>query len=98
MARRKRKHKSKIVKLKHKPLYPMIYCLNEDKPIAVSQTRCKRGDKITWEHWILSKCEFLFGYEIDMLKYKKGDLVKCPFCGGNVDFRFWPSDTIPHLK
>lgn len=100
MSKRKRKQERRFLKLKNRPLYPVMYCLNEDKPIAVSHVKCFKNQKVkvSWEHWKMDCCEFVFGYEIDMMKFNIGDVVKCPVCNHEIDFRFWPSDTVPHLK
>lgn len=37
-------------------------------------------------------------YKIDMTQFKVGDLVRCPHCKCEVDFRAFPSSTIPEFK
>lgn len=34
-------------------------------------------------------------YKIDLKNYKSGDIVKCPVCNGPVDFRAFPSNSLP---
>jgi len=37
-------------------------------------------------------------YKIDMRQFNVGDLVRCPVCKCEVDFRVFPSDTVPEFS
>ena len=95
--KRKRKQKNRVVNFKSKSFYPMMYCIKEDKPIAIGQTRCSKKVKVNWKHFREDYTEFLNGYELSLKGMEKGDRVYCPVCGGYIDFRLWMSDDIPHF-
>ena len=102
-----RKPKPKIVKMKHK-LWPVIYCIDEEKVIGVSyhnigirhnaSGKAKPKSKTDKSHWMKWNSKFLEGYRIDFKEVKKGELVNCPVCGGVIDFRLFPSTTKPKLE
>lgn len=96
--KRNRGHKSRMLVYKAKIYYPMVFCLHEDKPIAVSKLRCKKGAKVHWVHWEPQNATFINGYEFSLKDKRIGDKVFCPKCGHSLDFRFWPSDTVPTIS
>jgi len=98
MKRKKSSTVARFVKAGAIPLYPEIYCLDEDKPIGVSKICVSMNVKVTDEHWKKDNSIFLEGYHIDMSKQTPDCSVKCPVCGGNVDFRLFPSNSVPDLK
>lgn len=82
---------------KPKTYYPMAFCIGEGIPIAVSHTKCKKGAKVNWIHFREGNVEFRKLYEFDLKGAKKGDKIYCPVCNSQIDFRFWMSDSIPHI-
>jgi hypothetical protein len=106
----KRKHKVRKPKAK-KPkysvkLYPVIWCTGEDICIAVSRkvARVKKTtagykirDKVSYDQWREWNSTFREGYEIDLSQLDAGELVVCPNCGENCDFRVFPSTKPPQL-
>ena len=96
--KRRRGQKSRLIIQKAKVYYPMAFCLHENKPIAVSQLRCKKKVKVHWVHWTPENAKFLPGYEFSLKDMRKGDKCFCPKCGHAIDFRFWMSDTKPDIK
>tara|TARA_Y100000310_G_C20347214_1_gene652558 strand:+ start:327 stop:722 length:396 start_codon:yes stop_codon:yes gene_type:complete len=109
MAKRKTKRKkAKPVPTKRKThLYPVCFCVNENKVIAVSHYRLKmKGDrfgnqilkdgKVNLKHW-QDSVDFNEGAEIDFTQYEDGDIVLCPLCSHQVDFRVYPSSTTPTI-
>jgi len=96
----KRKGKFKRIKrkavTKMRKFYPLIFCPNEEKTIAISK-RVKFGQvKVNKKDYIDGNAEFFTDeYVIDFNKIKDGDKVCCPKCGKPVDFRLFPSDTLP---
>jgi hypothetical protein len=78
----------------------MIFCLHENKPIAVSKARFVKGQKVvvSKEHWSKENAKYIKGYEMDLENAKVGDKVFCPVCNNPVDFRMWMSDTEPTIS
>jgi hypothetical protein len=108
MAKRKRTRKpnyGKRVKRDLTPdLYPTIYCLAENLYIAFSKKPLrkirKQGSvrykkKVYYHYFVPPHVEFRDGYYIDMTKFRDGELVRCPNCRCEVDFRAFPSNTVP---
>jgi len=106
----KRRHKVRKPKLNRPKysvkLYPVIWCTGEDLCIAVSRkvARVKKTtagykirDKVDYEQWRDWNSTFREGYEIDMSTLAEGELVICPKCGENCDFRVFPSTKPPQL-
>lgn len=91
------KQSRQVIRYKKTNYYPMIYCEHEKLPIGISNIKCERNVKVNWRQWTDDRAEWLEGYKIDLVKSGIGDEVKCPVCGNKVDFRFWPSDTTPHI-
>ena len=101
----KRRNKTKVnPKTSPKNRYwPAIYCLKEKVFIGVSNEtmKVKKGRpklRVGYKEWdsIIGRFRSEL-YRIDMTKFKDGDLVQCPFCGGRVDFRSWVSATKPEF-
>ncbi len=91
------KQTRQVIRYKKSNYYPMIYCEHEKLPIGISRIKCSKDVKVNWQQWVDGLAEWLEGYKIDLTGYNVGDEVKCPVCGNKVDFRFWISDTIPHI-
>jgi hypothetical protein len=100
MSKRNKAFKNVNRVLKAKYIFPMAFCLNENKPIAVSKVKCIHGKpvKVSKEHWTDGNGKFLKGYEFDLSKAKVGDKILCPKCGKPLDFRMWMSDVEPDIK
>jgi len=86
--------------------FPVVFCLKENKAIAlglqplkyrVRNNQLKIKEKVEQVHWQPHNSIMLAGYEIDFTKCQEADKVFCPKCGGAVDFRVFPSSTIPKL-
>lgn len=81
--------------------YPAIFCVAENKYIAVSKIPLlrdpitKKFPKVTAEQW--QEAEWLNYHKIEMNQFKNGEKVFCPFCKSIVDFRLWISATIPRI-
>lgn len=81
--------------------WPSIFCIGENMfigvsyyPVRISIERCE----VVIDHWKKGGCAFRTPeHEIDMTKYKKGDIVWCPKCGAKVDFRMWLSSVPPQF-
>jgi len=89
-------------KKKSNKWWPAIFCLEENFFIGFSYETMKFKNLkpkygIIKKHWSKNNSKFRKGYEIDMTQFKTGDLVRCPNCGGLVDFRLWISSEIPRL-
>jgi len=108
MSKRKRKVRKqppKPIKRKVK-LFPVIFCLKENKAIALGLRPLKykmRGDRVKLREsvhvtqWQKDNSMFLEGYEIDFHQCNLAEKVLCPKCGGAVDFRVFPSSITPKL-
>jgi len=54
--------------------------------------------KITHEHFKEWCCSWRDeSYKIDFTHFKVGDIVRCPVCKCEIDFRAFPSDTTPQI-
>jgi hypothetical protein len=103
LKRKKKKHlQGKRISLKNR-WWPAIYCLKEEIFIGVSDECMKviRGKpklKVGHKEWegIVSRFRSE-EYKIDMTKFSDGDIVYCPKCGGQVDFRTWISAKKPEF-
>ena len=89
-------------KLKNK-LWPVIWCCNECIYIAVSKSPIKivngKREKVSEKHWTKENSNWRSDkHFIDFSKCKSGDLVKCNYCGGVVDFRLFISCSLPEFK
>jgi len=111
MSKRKRQPRKKKVKPPKRRLnyYPVVFCLEENKTIGLSKLplrlkadkfgRIKVKDKVgSGRSWYPEHCKFIKEYELDLNNYKDGETVVCPKCGGPVDFRAFPSSTVPELR
>lgn len=91
-----RKRKQKVQKSKVK-LYPVIMCTGEDIYIGVSHCKLRKNKKVDADQWRVWNSVFRKGYRIDMSDCEPGQMVCCPVCGAPVDFRLFPSSTLPML-
>jgi phosphomevalonate kinase len=78
--------------------YPIIFCTGEDKAIAISK-KFKFGTvKVNKKDYIDGNGDFLSDeHKIDFTDVKDGEKISCPKCGSPVDFRLFPSDTLPRF-
>jgi len=94
--------------MKKNRYYPIMWCTQEDLAVGVSWTPMKfKADgfgnisakyKVVTKHWKPGRCQFRSEkYIIDLRTYKVDDVVKCSKCGGRIDFRLFPSGTVPKL-
>lgn len=80
--------------------WPAIFCLGENIFIGVSLA-CSTSRRMAEERTVSKtdwedNCRFRDRkYKIDMSNMKFGDIVKCPNCGSNIDFRIWVSAKEP---
>lgn len=85
---------------KPKNLYwPSVYCTKEKMFIAFSKFALRLGGtrySIDPKHWSPEYRVFRSDeYKINFADFEKNTLVKCPKCGGFIDFRLWVSSKIP---
>jgi len=106
----KRNKSRKVVPIVYKRsvyYFPLIMCIKEKIAIGVSKTpvklkystgnMVKSKDKVILQHWKSDVAEFREGYFIDFTSKKNNTKIFCPKCGSYVDFRLFPSSTIPEL-
>jgi hypothetical protein len=105
LEREKKKQKKFLKKFNAKNRrWPAIFCINENLFIGVSYNTLKSQfgilqKQVTKDQWYPQICKFRSEeYKIDFTKFKKGDLVLCPKCGGKVDFRVWLSAITPEFR
>lgn len=108
MPKRKQKRKNNNKPAIKKPLYlyPVVWCVTECKVIAFSRdplkvksgkNRFKVVDKVNIKQW--TECVFESEeYTINFEQYIDGDVVLCPKCHKPVDFRAFPSSTLPEFN
>jgi len=103
------KHNVSIKKKKNFNLYPTIHCIKEKiiiglsfKPVKLKSSKygeVKSKDGVNIKHWLPGICAFRSpDYEINFSKYAKGEKIYCPKCMSPVDFRLFPSSTVPQLE
>jgi hypothetical protein len=97
--KRTREFKKTFIKAKISICYPTIFCCQENKVIGLSQSGVSFGQRaqVNKCHWAKENSAFLKGYRIDFSNLNPGDKISCPVCGGQLDFRLFPSDTRPAL-
>jgi len=85
-----------------------MFCTDEDICIAVSTQdvklqsdrfgRIQPQDRVSDKHWRPMNCTFRSKeYVFDMSAYSAGEEVFCKKCGNKIDFRLFPSHSIPIL-
>jgi hypothetical protein len=100
--KRKRKKEEERRRNAENLFWPAIFCLGENIFIGVSliystSRKLANGRIVSKTDWDVN-CKFRKPeYKIDMSNAKFGDIIKCPKCGSNVDFRIWISAKEPNF-
>lgn len=78
-----------------------VYCLTEKLFIGVSYVTVlkeKGKFKVAYNQWTEGNCNWRTEkHKIDMSNKTEGQLILCPKCGGQVDFRMWLSSKRPEF-
>lgn len=78
-----------------------VYCLTEKLFVGVSYvnvTREKGKFKVNYNQWTEGNCSWRSEkHKMDLSTKTEGQLILCPKCGGQVDFRMWLSSKKPEF-
>ena len=69
-----------------------------NKKASTKRVKAGKAQKVHYNQWRTWNSTFREGYEIDLSAYNPGDIVRCPKCGGPVDFKLFPASRLPRLQ